>query len=307
MPKDPPPLLGFNNNVKHEGRIFHIQTEDSGIRRPRIVTHLFADGGRILKTTRTDYSEHLGRDDMVAVVKRMMKGQHKAMFIALRAGELDALILEACGPLSSAAPSEGRSGRRSKPPPKPSRPPPRASEPPPSEASSSVPTLEQFAPTAEQLAAATAVAAMPRRAPRARSLSNPSLRRVGPSVPPPSRGELELDVASLDEHPPAPRLPDAAVGAALEPLAGHESGTHRAARSRTPPPLPSRGTPALGTPSSAAPQPSGKYAASRPAAIFTEPSPEKRSIFGESMISEKSLDEVILSYLADDLETPSGD
>ena len=41
MPKTPPPLLGFNNNVRHRGRVFHIQREDSGIKIPRIVTHLF--------------------------------------------------------------------------------------------------------------------------------------------------------------------------------------------------------------------------------------------------------------------------
>ncbi len=88
----PPPLLGYNNNVRHRGRIFHIQTEDSGVNSPRIMTHLFADGGRIVKSTRTDYSEHLEQDDMAVVVKNMMKEQHKAMFVALRSGELDDLI-----------------------------------------------------------------------------------------------------------------------------------------------------------------------------------------------------------------------
>ncbi len=88
----PPPLLGYNNNVRHRGRIFHIQTEDSGLQNPRIMTHLFADGGRIVKSRRTDYSEHIGRDDQVEVVRGLMKEQHKAMFVALRCGEFDALI-----------------------------------------------------------------------------------------------------------------------------------------------------------------------------------------------------------------------
>ncbi len=59
---------------------------------PRIMTHLFADGGRIVKSTRTDYSEHVGRSDMVEVVKRLMKEQHKAMFVELRSGVLDEKI-----------------------------------------------------------------------------------------------------------------------------------------------------------------------------------------------------------------------
>jgi len=88
----PAPLLGYNNNVRHRGQVFHIQTEDSGVNSPRIMTHLFADGGRIVKSTRTDYSEHLGSGKMVEIVKRLMKEQHKAMFVELRSGALDARI-----------------------------------------------------------------------------------------------------------------------------------------------------------------------------------------------------------------------
>jgi hypothetical protein len=45
-----------------------------------------------------------------------------------------------------------------------------------------------------------------------------------------------------------------------------------------------------------------RYSHSRPASIFGPTRPlEGSSIFGEDLISEKSLDEVILSYLAEDL------
>jgi hypothetical protein len=88
----PPPLLGFNNNVQHKGRMFHIQTEDSGIKYCRVVTHLFADGGRILQTCRTDYKKDLDRPDLIETVRQLMKDQHRTMFSALRAGEFDAVI-----------------------------------------------------------------------------------------------------------------------------------------------------------------------------------------------------------------------
>jgi hypothetical protein len=53
-----------------------------------------------------------------------------------------------------------------------------------------------------------------------------------------------------------------------------------------------------------APSP-GRYAPSRPASIFATTRPQEgSSIFGEDLISEKSLDEVILSYLAEDLDGP---
>src|SRR4051812_35709319 len=83
------PLLGFNNNVRHRGRLFHIQTEDSGVRHPHVITHLYMDGGRILKTVKTSYAVHLGSDSLAEVVRELMKEQHKMMFIALRDGQFD--------------------------------------------------------------------------------------------------------------------------------------------------------------------------------------------------------------------------
>ena len=92
------PLVGYNNNVPHRGRIFHIQTEDSGVKRPVVVTHLFVDGGHIVKTSRTDYSDQVEADDRVEFVKALMKKQHKTMYVALRTGYLDELIEQSCGP-----------------------------------------------------------------------------------------------------------------------------------------------------------------------------------------------------------------
>ena len=83
------PLLGFNNNVRHKGRVFHIQTEDSGVKHPHIITHLFADGGRILKTTKTSYAELLEDPGMAEKVRAMMQEQHKTMFVSLRDGSFE--------------------------------------------------------------------------------------------------------------------------------------------------------------------------------------------------------------------------
>jgi hypothetical protein len=88
----PPPLVGFNNNVRYRGMRFHIQTEDSGVTRPHIITHLFADGGRVIKSMRTDYAEYVDHPDRPAMIHRMMREQHRAMAIDLRDGRLDATI-----------------------------------------------------------------------------------------------------------------------------------------------------------------------------------------------------------------------
>ncbi len=87
--KGPSPLLGYNTNVRHGGKLFHIQTEDSGVKHPHIITHLFADGGRIIASRKTGYAEHIGAENLQDVVKQLMREQHKAMFIALRDGEYD--------------------------------------------------------------------------------------------------------------------------------------------------------------------------------------------------------------------------
>ena len=83
------PLVGYNTNVRHKGKLYHIQTEDSGVNRPHIITHLFADGGRIVASKKTSYSELVGSEDLATHVKQLMKEQHKSMFIGLRDGEWD--------------------------------------------------------------------------------------------------------------------------------------------------------------------------------------------------------------------------
>ena len=92
MAKFQSPLLGYNNNVRHRGRVFHIQTEDSGVAHPHVITHLFMDGGRILKSVKKSYAEHVGNEGLQETVRVLMKEQHKAMFIALRDGQFDELV-----------------------------------------------------------------------------------------------------------------------------------------------------------------------------------------------------------------------
>ena len=89
MAASPSPLVGYNTNVRHKGKLYHIQTEDSGVKRPHVITQLFADGGRILASEKTSYKEHLQADNLSVVVKKLMQEQHKRVFIALRDGLYD--------------------------------------------------------------------------------------------------------------------------------------------------------------------------------------------------------------------------
>ena len=84
----PPPLLGYNTNVRHSGLLFHIQTEDSGIDHPHIITHLFVEG-TILATKKSGYSHVLNETGWEKTVREMMKDQHRSMFVELRDGVHD--------------------------------------------------------------------------------------------------------------------------------------------------------------------------------------------------------------------------
>ncbi len=92
MSKPPSPQVGFNDNVRHKNKVFHIQTEDSGVNRPHVITHLFMDGGRILKSVKQSYAEHVGAEGLSDIVRKMMKDQHKEMFVALKGGQFDQLL-----------------------------------------------------------------------------------------------------------------------------------------------------------------------------------------------------------------------
>ncbi len=265
----PPPLQGFNNNVKHRGRIFHIQTEDSGVKHPHVITHLFADGGRIIKSNKTNYAEHVGQADMAIVVRKLMKDQHKAMFISLRGGEFDAPIEEVCGAHPEAL----------------KRPATRGSVAAMSAANPSALGMAAVAPkevvarpaatpaSTKETVREAAVARKPEitvtEPASSRKISNPNLKRVAnPATNSLLGGEIDFDSIERAAKEAASResIPDVEQRAPLD-----------------------------------SEPPGNRYAEAKPSSIFEE-EPQSRSLFDEEGISEKSLDEVILSYLAEDLE-----
>lgn len=84
-------VVGFNHNFRYKGEVYHIQTEDNGLRSPNIVTLLY-QGGTILASKKTSYADILRVDNLAQVVEELMKEQHKEMLRSLKAGEFDATI-----------------------------------------------------------------------------------------------------------------------------------------------------------------------------------------------------------------------
>ncbi len=85
--------MGFNNNIKFRDAVFHVQTEDSGLDAPHIITHLFADGGRVIKSHKRSYEREVSRPDVAEFVRALMKSQHLEMVMKLRDGSFDQIIL----------------------------------------------------------------------------------------------------------------------------------------------------------------------------------------------------------------------
>ena len=357
MKKDPSPLLGYNNNIRHRNRVFHVQTEDSGVRHPHVITHLFMDGGQILKSVKTSYAEQLGAERMADVVRKMMKDQHKGMLIALRDGQFDAVI-------------DGREKEGSKAP----------SPPASTDAPDGAPGLDDGAdalvlsptpdhvaghvpghvaghvlgiasdPTVEPTTLPEAIAVLPvdLTAGEAEGIDLATLERAAAETsvspifeasrdlkpPPPNLfrqrtggNYSELNPVAAERISPVPRAPESrppdsravAAARATAPRAASTPPGVMISKSTSvrPPaqPSPTRASVPPAVPnkpprrSPAGPPAESRYAPARPAAIFGQTRPsmsstQSSSIFGEDVISDKSLDEVILSYLAEDIEKP---
>ena len=88
------PVLGYNHNVRYGGRMWHVQTEDSGVQNPHIFTHLFADG-TIIGSKKTNYDV----DSEVTAVQKLMQTQHKLMLRDLKSGTFDEKIEKIFGPI----------------------------------------------------------------------------------------------------------------------------------------------------------------------------------------------------------------
>ena len=79
-------LVGYNTNISYKGTVFHVQTEDSGIKNPHIITLLYYKG-TILARKKMSYANIAAAPDYREKVRDIMKEQHKTMIKELIAGK----------------------------------------------------------------------------------------------------------------------------------------------------------------------------------------------------------------------------
>jgi hypothetical protein len=284
--------------------VFHVQTEDSGVDNPHIFTHLF-HGGVILSTRRLDYDAQAADE----VVKALMQAQHRAVLKDLTRGsfndKIDAYLVDHPDLLPADAP--GDSERKPVPDPVPAAPVLLgASEPGPAPVASAEVTAQQAfkSSISEALRAVDLVG-------REGRPTVPPAVAAAPIAAPPRQGPTE------SAAPRAAAAPAAANGGGSTPAAAGAAAAARSKAGRTAPPparaaevrsgvVVSRPAVIIGAPprivgdAAAAPRPASQPPSSRPARRGREEDARGDGLFGQDLISEKSLDEVILAYLSED-------
>ena len=81
-------ITGFNTDIKHNDKVYHIQTEDKGLQNPYIESLVYV-GGEILASKKTSYADQVktGVDDKW--IGSLMEQQHRTMIAAIKRGRFD--------------------------------------------------------------------------------------------------------------------------------------------------------------------------------------------------------------------------
>ncbi len=232
-------IPGYNHNVRYQDRIYHVQTEDSGVDNPHIITHLFV-GGNIIETRKTSYADIVKNANLSEMLVELMQDQHKGMLRDLISGRIDHKIAtrsKNAATLNGPAPLNVDAGAQHR-------------------ASFLMPGGGAEAPRPA-----------PAKKPVAPAAPRPLLAKPAAPLPPtrPATVQAPPPPAKRPEAPP----PAVAVAAATSEVGGSIGAVIEAETLQR--------------------------------AFDSKNDSAVDSIFGEDLISEKSLDEVILSYLAEDM------
>ena len=87
-------ITGYNTDVRHGNRVFHVQTEDKGLSNPKIETLIYV-GGEILDSYRGAYDDLLAEPPVPEnAIQGRMDAQHKAVIRDIKNGKYDTAALD---------------------------------------------------------------------------------------------------------------------------------------------------------------------------------------------------------------------
>lgn len=81
-------ITGFNTDIKHGDRVFHVQTEDKGEDNPFVESLVYV-GGEIIASKKTPYGDSIKNGGGTSAVQEMMESQHRKMIAAVQRGRFD--------------------------------------------------------------------------------------------------------------------------------------------------------------------------------------------------------------------------
>jgi len=81
-------ITGFNTDIKHNDKVYHIQTEDKGLQNPYIESLVYV-GGEILASKKTSYAEKAKEGVDEKWIGSLMEQQHRTMIAAIKRGRFD--------------------------------------------------------------------------------------------------------------------------------------------------------------------------------------------------------------------------
>jgi hypothetical protein len=81
-------ITGYNTDVEHDGKTYHVQTEDKGLANP-VVESLVYCRGEIVASRRNSYADLVG-DYSEEAVQQRMEAQHQTLIRDIRNGRFDA-------------------------------------------------------------------------------------------------------------------------------------------------------------------------------------------------------------------------
>lgn len=81
-------ITGFNTDIKHNDKVYHIQTEDKGMQNPYIESLVYV-GGEILASKKTSYAEQAKTGVDEKWIGGLMEQQHRTMIAAIKRGRFD--------------------------------------------------------------------------------------------------------------------------------------------------------------------------------------------------------------------------
>jgi hypothetical protein len=83
-------ITGFNTDVEHGGVVYHVQTEDKGLKSPLILSLVYV-GGTIIASRRTPYDDLIAEGFEEDKLAERLQRQHKLICAAIHAGRVEEL------------------------------------------------------------------------------------------------------------------------------------------------------------------------------------------------------------------------